>query len=327
MLMNAQLSMFDLMTSPDTRNVISSPVSAVGLLPFSSPDGPQIVPPGPAPARASRSARPGKGKELRTSGIYGPTYTDSSARGVPMSSLESRFLERLGTLGSMEYVLTLHRKITPSKHSIFRLAASARPTSETGCTGWRSPNVREKGGGDYSDPAKAAARMESGHQVNLADEVMVMGWTSPQAHDSTPGDPNRVGRFGTAHGGRNLNDEAAQIAGWASPSARDHKDTPGMATEATNPDGSLRDRTDQLPRQVAIIAAAHQASGIASSSSDPTQKASTGASASKGALNPEFVAWLMSFPPEWLECAPEKKPKAKMIQLGKGNLLIVPPAK
>ena len=37
---------------------------------------------------------------------------------------------------------------------------------------------------------------------------------------------------------------------WPTASARDYKDTPGMATEATNPDGSRRDRTDQLARAV-----------------------------------------------------------------------------
>lgn len=35
---------------------------------------------------------------------------------------------------------------------------------------------------------------------------------------------------------------------WPTASARDWKDTDGMATEATNPDGSHRDRLDQLPR-------------------------------------------------------------------------------
>lgn len=35
---------------------------------------------------------------------------------------------------------------------------------------------------------------------------------------------------------------------WPTASARDHKDTSGMATEGTNPDGSHRDRLDQLPR-------------------------------------------------------------------------------
>jgi len=32
---------------------------------------------------------------------------------------------------------------------------------------------------------------------------------TPQAHDAAPGNPNRVGRYGTKHGGRNLNDEIA----------------------------------------------------------------------------------------------------------------------
>ena len=42
--------------------------------------------------------------------------------------------------------------------------------------------------------------------------------------------------------------------------------------------------------------------GTTSPSSDPTQKAST------GALNPEFVCWLMGFPPEWLNFAPSATP-------------------
>src|SRR3990167_2503911 len=41
----------------------------------------------------------------------------------------------------------------------------------------------------------------------------------------------------------------AKSATWATPSARDWKDTPGMTTMGTNPDGTERDRNDQLPRQ------------------------------------------------------------------------------
>lgn len=40
--------------------------------------------------------------------------------------------------------------------------------------------------------------------------------------------------------------------GWSTPSSRDWKDTPGMATTATNPDGSKRTRLDQLPRQAQL---------------------------------------------------------------------------
>lgn len=44
------------------------------------------------------------------------------------------------------------------------------------------------------------------------------------------------------------------VAGWATPTTRDHKDTTGMATTGTNPDGSERSRLDQLGRQVGLIA-------------------------------------------------------------------------
>lgn len=40
--------------------------------------------------------------------------------------------------------------------------------------------------------------------------------------------------------------------GWPKASARDWKDTPGMATEGVNPDGSVRSRLDMLPRVAAL---------------------------------------------------------------------------
>ena len=49
--------------------------------------------------------------------------------------------------------------------------------------------------------------------------------------------------------------ESCTVAGWASPSSRDWKDSPGMATTGINPDGSERDRTDQLPRQAQLALA------------------------------------------------------------------------
>lgn len=122
---------------------------------------------------------------------------------------------------------------------------------------------------------------------------------------------------------------AQETALWVTASARDWKDTPGMAP--TRPDG--RSRIDQLPRQVAMarwstptaqdhargsgtvrpqdtghplpqqVAQAHGA--IIDGSSDTTAK--------PGALNPQFSCWLMGFPPEWDACAPTAMPSSRRL--------------
>ena len=61
------------------------------------------------------------------------------------------------------------------------------------------------------------------------------------------------------------------------PTARDYKDTPGMALEATN--GRRRD--DQLPRRIYATASPAPGGGMR--------------------LTPEFLCWLMGFPPAWLK--------------------------
>lgn len=67
------------------------------------------------------------------------------------------------------------------------------------------------------------------------------GWPTPLSNST-----NGAGASGR-QGGLNLQ-TAASLTGWGTPSARDWKDTPGMATQRA--DG--RSRLDQLPRQAAL---------------------------------------------------------------------------
>jgi hypothetical protein len=67
---------------------------------------------------------------------------------------------------------------------------------------------------------------------------------------------------------------------WPTPSSRDWKDSPGMSKTGINPDGTTRERNDQLARRVY--------------SEDQTP-------ANGGQLNPTWVEWLMGFPLGWTD--------------------------
>lgn len=126
------------------------------------------------------------------------------------------------------------------------------------------------------------------------------GWPTPR---SVAAGPDFAIAMRKNSGGMSLQ-TTAQLAGWVTPSARDWKDTPGMATE--RPDG--RNRADQLPRQAATATPCRlTVSG----------KMLTGFCAgmeSGGQLNPALARWLMGLPPEWDDCGAMVTPSSRRRQ-------------
>jgi hypothetical protein len=148
---------------------------------------------------------------------------------------------------------------------------------------WPTPMAGTKATETYNE----AGNTDSGRKtVALAHgAVPLASWPTPNAHDGSGG--GQAKRVGGSHS-QQLNDYA-MLAPWCSPSARDWKDTPGMATTGTNPDGSQRNRMDQLPRQVLLA-----------------QPGSSARTEKPGQLNPAFSLSLMIGEDQaaWLSCAP-----------------------
>ena len=267
-------------TLPDSGNVIFSPESESGPMLCVAQDGRMTVPYGQVPVPASLSARQAKEKGLLTSGTCGPRSSISSASAGLSQSLASRLRAVTALHGSTLYRLTWKQRTTPAGRSIPALRASVPRTSDKGCTGWPTPT-----GNSYT--GAGSGNREGG--LNLQTAVELSGWPTPRSAEAghSTGNPAR------AFNSKSRLEDIVFLTGWVTPSARDWKDTPGMATE--RPDG--RNRTDQLPRQAATTYPCRL------TVSGEMLTGSCAGMESGGQLNPALARWLMGLPPEWDDCA------------------------
>ena len=230
------------MTSEDTHNATSLQGELFGNSHSDKPDGQTTGQCGQDHALVSLLVQPENSKEPMIQGIYGRTYIDSSVKLDQMSALENRLVVRLATLGSTESAMILRQKATPAGRRILRLVPSTRLTNGRDCVGMRWQTVTTQ---DSSG---------RGYQTRHG-----------KIYPTLPGqlDPRKLSR-------------------WITASARDWKDTPGMATKSGD-----RNRIDQCPRQMAA-----QATGETTGSNATTEK--------RGAPNPAFSFWLMGFSYRWM---------------------------
>lgn len=247
--------------------------------------GQALAPASPSPQQESKAA-------LLTTGIYGLTGFGSSASVALTQSLANRLKGRLDSAGSIEFSQTWKRKVTPAGRRYWAHIASAHRTSGNASGGWPTPTAAENGGdldkkAERREKAKAKwkGRSGNGFGLSLVEAANMAAWPTPNVPNGGRSIAHAQIKGGSAyHNGKKVQiglEAVARMAGWATPTTRDHKDTGDLSASMTRKDG--KKRNDVLGRQAFISTA-------------PTEN--------RGALNPEFSLWLMGYPPAWESCAP-----------------------
>lgn len=244
--MEDQLRIFNQESLQDTHNAISSQESADGQSLYNSQDGQMMKEYGQAPARVSLTQLPDDKKLRQMKDICGQNGSGSLESVNLQQSLESKLKTLLPTGGLTMFIKGWKQKATPSGRLYCQLVPSARPPGEIDYGLWATPLSQQANGTPEAFLERKRKSVSKGNSmgITLSD----------------------------------LNMQVQAYCLWATPAARDYKDTGNLETSAIRQDGKLRN--DTVPRQAGMI--------------QPGQSAPTG---SKGSyqLNPLFSLWLMGF--------------------------------
>lgn len=277
-------------TSPDTRNVTFSQAADCGPLQPGLPDGLTNDLFGPAPVRASRSARRAKATERMIQGICGRTFIASSVPVGPLSSWESRLRERLATVGSTESALIWKVKTTPAGASISRLAPSMRHTNETDYIGSRRTTVAARDG--RSDRSQKSNEEIYGTKGRPLPRLMLEQMGAVHSYNPTP-------TVADVQGGRKARSGSRSNEPLLNGLLMSYSPTP-QARDGMPPHSLEYIKAKKAQGHGMANLNDHMVHHFETALGGPTPNGSSAPSTAKrGAPNPAFPFWLMGFPDEW----------------------------
>ncbi len=253
--------------------------------------------------------------------------------------LGERLIQNLEGHGSSLFSLIWSEQTTRSGRSYYRLRASARSTDDSASGSWPTPMAGTPSTEDYNAAGKVDALLGTLETPNGPKGA----WPTTTVQDAIgsrrhgymdDGRPRAAVKQQkdslTGHSGTTLTD-AANLASWATPTTRDHKD--GAFTQNV-PENALLGRqvwqaSWPTPMTVPDSEASHgQLSGTMRKQLEkcapifgPMPSGFPAATASGGQLNPSLSRFLMGYPKAWDWCAmaipastvrSSKKPKPEL---------------